>query len=76
MGEQDQGGGDTSKENLRLSYSNDYFGFVVYGSAHNNEQITDNREPTYGGKKVLKLQIELILEAIELKERVKLLAEL
>jgi TonB-dependent receptor len=51
MGEQDQGGGDTSKENLRLSYSNDDFGFVVYGSAHNNEQITDNREPTYGGKK-------------------------
>jgi TonB-dependent receptor len=51
MGEQDQGGGDTSKENLRLSYSNDDFGFVVYGSAHNNEQITDNREPTYGGSK-------------------------
>ena len=49
MGEQDQGGGDTSKENLRVSYSNEDFGFVVYGSAHNNEQITDNREPTYGG---------------------------
>ena len=51
MGEQDQGGGDTSKENLRISYSDDSFGFVVYGSAHNNEQITDNREPTYGGVK-------------------------
>ena len=51
MGEQDQGGGDTSKENLRISYSDDDFGFVVYGSAHNNEQITDNREPTYGGVK-------------------------
>ena len=51
MGEQDQGGGDTSKENLRVSYSNDDFGFVVYGSASNNEQITDNREPTYGGSK-------------------------
>ncbi len=51
MGEQDQGGGDTSKENLRISYSNDDFGFVVYGSASNNEQITDNREPTYGGSK-------------------------
>ncbi len=49
MGEQDQGGGDTSKENLRISYSDDSFGFVVYGSAHNNEQVTDNREPTYGG---------------------------
>ncbi len=51
IGEQDQGGGDTSKENLRISYSNDDFGFVVYGSASNNEQITDNREPTYGGSK-------------------------
>lgn len=51
MGEQDQGGGDTSKENMRISYSDDSFGFVVYGSAHNNEQVTDNREPTYGGVK-------------------------
>jgi len=51
MGEQDQGGGDTSKENLRISYSNDDFGLVLYGSASNNEQITDNREPTYGGSK-------------------------
>ena len=49
MGEQDQGGGDTSKENLRVSYSDDNFGFVAYISASTNEQITDNREPTYGG---------------------------
>ena len=49
MGEQDQGKGDTSKENLRVSYSDDSFGFVVYGSTSTNEQITDNREPTYGG---------------------------
>ena len=50
MGEQDQGGGDTSKENLRLSYSDDDFGFVAYTAQHStNEQITDNREPTYGG---------------------------
>ena len=45
MGEQDQGGGDTSKENLRVSYSNEDFGFVVYGSAHNNEQVTDPMNP-------------------------------
>ena len=49
MGEQDQGGGDTSKENLRVSYSDDNFGFVAYISASTNEQVTDNREPTYGG---------------------------
>ena len=36
---------------MRISYSDDSFGFVVYGSAHNNEQVTDNREPTYGGVK-------------------------
>ena len=51
MGEQDQGGGDITKENLRVSYSNDSLGFVVYGSSGGVEQITDNREPTYGGTK-------------------------
>ena len=50
-GEQDQGSGDISKENLRTSYSNDDFGFVVYVSSSNVNQITDNREPTYGGTK-------------------------
>jgi len=49
MGEQDLGGGDIEKENLRVSYSNDSFGVVVYGSHNMREQITDNREPTYGG---------------------------
>ena len=48
-GEQDLGGGEIEKENLRVSYSNDNFGFVVYGSHNMREQITDNREPTYGG---------------------------
>jgi len=50
-GEQDQGSGDISKENIRTSYSNDDFGFVIYGSSSNVNQITDNREPTYGGTK-------------------------
>ncbi|MBL08141.1 MAG: hypothetical protein CML96_03660 [Rhodobiaceae bacterium] len=49
MGEQDLGGGDIEKENLRVSYSNDSFGVVVYGSHNMREQITDNREPTYAG---------------------------
>ena len=46
-GEQDQGSGDITKENIRTSYSIDDFGFVVYGSSSNVNQITDNREPTY-----------------------------
>ena len=33
-GEQDQGSGDVTKENLRVSYSDDNFGFVVYGSSN------------------------------------------
>ena len=49
MGEQDLGSGDIEKENLRVSYSNDSFGVVVYGSHNMREQITDNREPTYAG---------------------------
>ena len=49
LGEQDLGGGGIEKGNLRLSYSNDQFGVVVYGSYNNRKQITDNREPTYSG---------------------------
>ena len=49
LGEQDLGGGGIEKGNLRLSYSNDQFGVVVYGSYNNRKQITDNREPTYTG---------------------------
>ena len=49
LGEQNLGGGGIEKGNLRLSYSNDQFGAVVYGSYNNRKQITDNREPTYTG---------------------------
>ncbi|HIL82644.1 MAG TPA: TonB-dependent receptor [Pseudomonadales bacterium] len=49
VGEQDLGGGDVEKFNARVSYSNDQFGFVVYGSENLREQITDNREHEYLG---------------------------
>ena len=49
LGEQKLGGGGIDKGNLRLSYSDDRFGVLVYGSYNNRKQITDNREPTYGG---------------------------
>ncbi len=48
-GEQDLGGGDVTKANARLSYSNDRFGFLVYGSDNSREQVTDNREMDYLG---------------------------
>ncbi len=48
-GEQELGDGDVRKQNLRVSYSDDKFGFVVYGSENKREQITDNRELEYGG---------------------------
>jgi len=43
-GEQDLGDGDMSKANARLSYSDDKFGFLIYGSENSREQTTDNRE--------------------------------
>lgn len=49
LGEQKLGGGGIDKGNLRLSYSDDRFGVLVYGSYNNRKQVTDNREPTYGG---------------------------
>ncbi|MCY4343330.1 MAG: TonB-dependent receptor [Gammaproteobacteria bacterium] len=49
LGEQNLGGGGIDKGNLRLSYSDDRFGMVVYGSHNSRKQITDNREPTYSG---------------------------
>ena len=49
LGEQDLGGGDIEKLNVRTSYSDDRFGFVVYGSKNKREQVTDNREMTYVG---------------------------
>ena len=48
-GEQDLGDGDIEKFNARVSYSNDQFGFVLYGSENSREQITDNREMEYTG---------------------------
>ncbi len=48
-GEQDLGDGDVSKTNGRLSYSNDKFGFLIYGSENTREQVTDNREMNYLG---------------------------
>lgn len=43
-GEQELGGGPVNKYNGRLSWSNDRFGFVVYGSNNSRVQNTDNRE--------------------------------
>ena len=44
MGEQELGGGDIGKYNLRASWSNDRFGVLVFGSDNSREQVTDNRE--------------------------------
>jgi len=44
IGEQDLGDGDMSKANARLSYSDEKFGFLIYGSENSREQTTDNRE--------------------------------
>ena len=49
LGEQDLGDGDVEKQNARISYSNDQFGFLLFGSENSREQITDNREMEYGG---------------------------
>ena len=47
IGEQDLGDGDVSKANARLSFSNDKFGFMVFGSENSRDQVTDNREMDY-----------------------------
>lgn len=44
MGEQQLGDGDIEKYGLRLSWSNEQWGFVIFGSENSREQITDNRE--------------------------------
>lgn len=43
-GNQELGDGDVEKYSGRLSYSNDNFGFTVFGSLNRRVQITDNRE--------------------------------
>ena len=59
LGEQDLGDGDVEKLNARASYSNDRFGFVVYGSESSREQITDNREMEYTGTRGALVPVEL-----------------
>lgn len=44
LGVQELGNGQVERYNGRLSYSNDTFGFVVFGSHNGRDQITDNRE--------------------------------
>lgn len=43
-GKQEMGGGDVDTRSLRLSWSGDNIGVMVYGSEDSREQITDNRE--------------------------------
>lgn len=43
-GEQQLGEGPVNKYNGRLSWSNDQFGWVVFGSQNRRVQVTDNRE--------------------------------
>lgn len=47
-GEQNLGGGDVSKRALRLSWSGERLGAVIYASENRREQITDNREYDLG----------------------------
>lgn len=43
-GRQDLGDGDVERYSLRLSWSDENFGFSVFGSHNSREQVTDNRE--------------------------------
>ena len=49
FGEQDLGGGNVDKANLRMSFSNESFGVLLYGSSNGRKQVTDNREFEYVG---------------------------
>ena len=49
FGEQDLGGGDVDKANLRVSFSNESFGVLLYGTSNGRKQVTDNREFEYVG---------------------------
>lgn len=44
FGEQVLGDGDVERYNGRISWSNDTFGFVLFGSHNGRDQVTDNRE--------------------------------
>ena len=48
-GEQDLGGGDIERTNARVSYSDDKFGILFYGSENKRAQMPDNRELTLSG---------------------------
>ncbi len=69
-GEQDLGGGDVRKANARLSFSNEKFGALAYGSENYREQTTDNREFEYGGTEgaLVPEQIEFRNYLIERKD--------
>ena len=67
LGEQDLGGGDIEKLNARASYSNDRFGFVVYGSQNSREQVTDNREMDYAGTRGALVPVELSFRNYQLE---------
>ncbi|WP_339857317.1 TonB-dependent receptor [Pseudohongiella acticola] len=43
-GRQELGEGDVARYSLRLSWSDENFGFSVFGSHNSREQVTDNRE--------------------------------
>lgn len=58
-GEQDLGEGDIRRANARVSYSNDKFGFLIYGSENEREQVTDNREMEYTGTRNNLVPLEL-----------------
>lgn len=59
IGEQDLGDGLIRRRNARVSYSNDRFGFLVFGSENLREQITDNREMEYTGTQANLVPVEL-----------------
>ncbi|WOJ97994.1 TonB-dependent receptor [Congregibacter brevis] len=48
LGEQDLGGGDVERLNLRGSFSNENFGILGFYSENSREQVTDNREFDFG----------------------------
>ena len=59
-GEQKLGGGDISKQSLRLSWSNDRFGVVAFTSHNERDQITDNREYDLGYTDTGELQVNTL----------------
>ena len=48
LGEQDLGGGEVTRRNLRAGYSGERFGILAFASENSRDQITDNREYDFG----------------------------